>query len=270
MEARFSFKGFINSIQCNKSDIMKDIFQKYVSKAGLDINNLYFLYGGNIINKELSVKDIANQLEDGNNILNILVSEIVEDPIENNHELKQSNIIVCSICKGICRLAIKNYKITLYACENGHIINDILVNDFNETQYIDESKIICDICKTRNKNEQYNKQFNYCNICKQKLCSLCKSFHDKNHIIIDYDKKNYLCNKHNDKFISYCSNCNINLCFNCETEHNKKHIIKSFQNFTYTKEELNEIKIQFQERVKVVNSKIDEIIKIMNGLKINI
>lgn len=83
----------------------------------------------------------------------------------------------------------ENYQIKLYGCENGHIINNISVNDFNKTQYIDESKIICDICKSANKKEQYNKVFNYCKVCKQKLCPLCKSKHNKSHIIIDYDKK---------------------------------------------------------------------------------
>ena len=168
------------------------------------------------------------------------------------------------------RLEIKNYQIKLYGCENGHIINDISVNDFNKTQFIDESKIICDICKLANKNEQYNNEFNYCNTCKKNLCQLCKCKHDKSHFIIDYDKKNYLCNKHKEKFISFCNDCNKNLCFNCEARHNREHKIKSFKNFSYNEGELSKEIKKFQERIEKVKEKIEEIINIMNKLKKNI
>ena len=265
VEIKFSYKGYFTSILCNKSDIIKDIIKKYISKTELDINKIYFLCKGNIINNDLTVKELANE-----NIINILVSEIDVENTKQMKELKKSNIIVCSECNDICGLEIKNYQIKLYGCENGHIINDISINDFNKTQYIDESKIICDICKKANKKEQYNKEFNYCITCKQKLCPLCKSIHDKSHIIIDYDKKNYLCHNHNDKFISFCNDCNKNLCFCCETEHNKNHEIKSFIDFTYSKEELSKIIIIFQERISEVNEKIEEIINIMNELKKNI
>ena len=271
VEVKFSYHGSYTSIQCNESDIMKDIIEKYISKIELDIDKIYFLYGGNLINNELSVKELIKETNE--NIINILVSEIDEEnPIkkEEKKELKKSNIIICSKCKDICRLEIKNYQIELYGCENDHIIYDIPVDDFDKTQYIDESKIICDICKSANKNEQYNKEFNYCNTCEQKLCPLCKSIHDKSHIIINYNKKNYLCHKHNEKYISYCYDCNKNICFNCETEHNKEHKIKSFKDFSYSREELSKNIIEFQERIAKVNEKIEEIIDIMNTLKKNI
>ena len=37
IEVKFTYKDSIVSLQCNKSDIMKDIFKKYISKTGLDI-----------------------------------------------------------------------------------------------------------------------------------------------------------------------------------------------------------------------------------------
>ena len=231
------------------------------------------MYGGNVINSEISLNKLNNALEAKNNILNILVLEL-EKPKPPKPELKKSNIVICSICKGTCRLEIKNYKIKLYACENGHIINDILVNDFQKTQYIDESKIICDICKSQ-KIEQYNKQFFNCDVCNQNLCPLCKSIHNKSHKIVDYDKKNYdknyICNKHhNEKYISYCHKCKENLCLICETEHNKNHKIESYKNMTSTKEELSAIMNRFQERIKIVYGEIEEIMNIMKGIKENI
>ena len=236
VEAKFSYNGSLTSIQCNKKDIMEDIINKYITKAELDIDKIYFLYGGKMINKELSVEKLTNE-----NTIHIIVSDIEEKIHEENKELKKSNIIVCSECKEICKLAIEDYQIKLCGCENGHTINGISINDFNKTQYIDESKIICDICKSANKKEQYNRVFNYFNVCKQKLCPLCKSKHDKSHIISNYDGRNYLCAKHNEKFISYCYDCNKNLCYNCETGHNKDHMKSSFQEFNINKENLSYI-----------------------------
>ena len=102
VEAKFFYNGNFILIQCKESDIMKDIIGKYISKAKLDINKIYFLYGGNIINNELSVK----QLTSGNSI-NILVSEVDEEnatKIKEKKELEKSNVIICSICKDICKL----------------------------------------------------------------------------------------------------------------------------------------------------------------------
>ena len=267
VEAKFTYNGSFTSIQCSKSDTMKDIIDKYISKTELDINKIYFLYGGSIINKELSVNDLTKGNE---NTINILVSEIEEEKKPEKKELKKSNVIVCSICKEICKLAIEDYQIKLYGCENGHTIKDISVNDLSKTQYIDESKIICDICKSANKKEQYNKLFHYCNECKQKICPLCKSKHDKSHNIIDYDKRNYMCYKHNEKFISYCNDCNKNLCYNCETGHNKDHVRGSFQDFNINKDNLSQIIKGYQRMVTKVNEKIEAIITNLNELKKNI
>ena len=271
VEVIFSYKGNPSSIQCNDSDLMKDIIEKYISKAQLDINKIYFLYGGTIVNNELSVKELTKETKEKKII--ILVLEIEEENAEKKEEkkeLKKSNIIICPICKDICKFAIENYHIKFYGCENGHTINDISVNDFNETQYIDESKIICDNCKLANKKDQYNKEFKYCITCKQKLCLLCKSKHDKSHTIIDYDKKNYLCHKHNDKFISYCNDCNKNLCYHCEVEHGKIHKITPFTNIPINKEELSQVIKYFQMGIVKINEKIEAIFYALHELKKNI
>ena len=273
IEVKFTYKDSIISLQCIKSDIMKNIFEKYITKTGLDITKLVFLYGGKKISNELSLNELNNTLDDQNNILNILVIELEEKP-ETKCELKKSNNIICSKCQGTCRLEIENYKIKLYGCKKGHVIKNILVNNFQNTQYIDESKIICDKCKSQ-KIKQYNKQFYNCNVCKLNLCPLCKSIHDKRHNIVDYDKKNYekhfFCKKHhNEKFFSYCYECKKDLCLICETEHDKEHKIESYKNITYTKEHLNTIVRNFQERIKIVYGEIEEIIDIMKKMKENI
>ena len=50
--AIFIFNGNKIKIQCSKEDKMKDICLKFVSKINININDIYFIYGGNIINLE--------------------------------------------------------------------------------------------------------------------------------------------------------------------------------------------------------------------------
>ena len=56
----FTYEGLPLKVQCLKEDKMKDICNKYISKINININSLYFLYGGNQINLELTFKEQAN------------------------------------------------------------------------------------------------------------------------------------------------------------------------------------------------------------------
>ena len=71
-EVEFIYEGKPTIIQCNLEDKMKDICNRFLSKTGLSINNIYFLYNGNIINVESQFSSI-NQ---GNNRIKILVNDI--------------------------------------------------------------------------------------------------------------------------------------------------------------------------------------------------
>ena len=82
---------------------------------------------------------------------------------------------------------------------------------------IDTSKIICNQCY---KNNIFNKELYICNDCNINLCPLCKYKHEKTHNIINYNDKNYICKKDNDRFIKYCKECKENICFLCISEHN--------------------------------------------------
>ena len=73
-EAEFIYKGNPTIIQCSLEDKMKNICQKFTTKTQLNINNLYFLYNGNIINLESQF----NQINQGKNKIKILVNEINE------------------------------------------------------------------------------------------------------------------------------------------------------------------------------------------------
>ena len=60
---------------------------------------------------------------------------------------------------------------------------------------------MCNICSNNNKGKTYNNQFYICGTCNKNMCPLCKDNHNKEYKIIDYDNKNYLCNKHNEQYI---------------------------------------------------------------------
>jgi hypothetical protein len=136
--------------------------------------------------------------------MNIIVNDNNNNIDKNNISIKKSKDIICPICNENIKLYIEDYNIFLYECKNKHEIDNILINEFEETQKIDISKIKCEECKEKNKNETYNNQFYRCNICKINICPICKLKHNKEHNIIDYDNKNYICEKHNEIYNLYC------------------------------------------------------------------
>ena len=75
--------------------------------------------------------------------MNIVINKNNDD---NKEELISKDII-CPECKENILLDFENYKINLKGCKNNHKINNILFKEFEETQKIDISQIICDICK---------------------------------------------------------------------------------------------------------------------------
>jgi hypothetical protein len=85
------------------------------------------------------------------------------------------------------------------------------------------------------------------------ICPLCKLKHEKDHILIDYELKNYSCNIHGEKYISYCETCNKNLCEICEIEH-KNHNYNSLTKLITNKENnTNELRIKIDNLKKEVN-----------------
>ena len=143
IQIKFLYKGSIIPIQCNKNDNLKDIFNKFEIK--IRNNSVFYLYKGNKINKELKLEEIIG--EDDINNINILVNSI--DEINKNNLIK-SKYIICPECKENIRFRIKDYKIKLYDCKNGHNIDNILLEEYENTQNIDISKIICNICNINN------------------------------------------------------------------------------------------------------------------------
>ena len=155
-------------IQCNINEKMKDIINKYIIKTGIDINSVYFLYSGNKINEELILKEIIGKNEV--NKIKILVDTIKKQ--EEKDIIIKSNNIICPKCGEISLINIKDYKINLYGCKNGHKINNILFDKFENIQNINISRIICDKCKEYNKGNTSENKFYRCNKCEMNLYNM--------------------------------------------------------------------------------------------------
>ena len=89
--------------------------------------------------------------------MNILVVEGVDHPISptQEHNIKSKNII-CPDCKEDIKFKIEDYVINLYECKNKHDIDNIFFNEFDSTQNINISKIICKKCGNYNKSIVHN------------------------------------------------------------------------------------------------------------------
>ena len=158
MEVIFNYKQIETIIQANLNDSFNSVIEKFINKAQLDINNIYFISNGNIISKNEIIMNIMNNIEKMDKKKNILVLDINSTINNDNTNMIKSKDIICPTCKKICKYDIKDYKIKLYACKNGHIINNIKLDEFNDKQNIDISTIKCDICKINNKSITYNNE----------------------------------------------------------------------------------------------------------------
>ena len=265
----FIYKNNINIIQCNVNEKMKDIFNKFLSKNNIDKNSVFFLYSGNIINEEMKLSEIE-QINENLKTIKILVVSNNDNEINNDKVIIKSKYIICPICKENIRFKINDYKIYLYDCKNGHKIDRILLDEFEKTQNINISEIVCDLCGEVNKGITYNNEFYKCLSCDINICPLCKIKHNKEHDIINYEQKNYICNNHNEKYNSYCCKCKKNLCMYCESEHeDKKNII--YYGDIIPKKDIFKNRIgEFKIKIDIFNAKIKEKIKKLNKIMKNI
>ena len=156
--------------------------------------------------------------------MKVLVTDNLSEE-EKKTSLKKSKYIICPECQENARISIKDFKISIYDCKNGHVTNNIQLNEFEKTQYINETKIICGVCKAKNKNESTDNKFCLCSTCKLNLCFLCKTIHDKSHYIIDYDDKDFYCQIHSDGYNCFCLDCQKDLCALCENQHSGHKLI---------------------------------------------
>ena len=141
VEVEFIYKQQKINIQSNMNNIFEEIIQKYIDKTNLDINNIYFLANGRNINREDKLENIMSESDKRKNKIIVLVYSINSTIHNENTNIKISKDIICPECKELCKYEIKDYKIKLYDCKNGHIKENINLNEFENNQIIDISQI---------------------------------------------------------------------------------------------------------------------------------
>jgi len=272
IKVEFQHNGTNIDIQAIEEDKMRQVCTRFTQKSMIDIKNLYFMYSGNILNLDLSIEQLINKVDKERKMMSIIVFDHLNE--SGNNSNISSPFIICPICKEPARYEMVDYRIKIYNCKNGHVVDNILLKEFENTQLIDESLIICDKCKINNKSNTYNKEMYICNICNLNLCPLCKSNHDKKHKIISYEQKYYICNQHNKEYNSYCEECKYDLCVLCKKDH-RQHKIISYDEIIpeiYHREDFNDeytIKQNINDWKKDFNSRIEFIIDRLNNVKKN-
>ena len=169
----FNYKGQETTFLCKKEEKLKETIKKLGEKIQKNINKIYLIYDGKIVNEELSFNEFAKSDDKERNIMNILVEEIEEFNDTTNQNIIRSKNIICPKCKENILIELKDYNINLYLCKNGHELNNLSIKDIVSSQYINMSNIICDICKVKNKANTFNNEFHFCLTCKQNLCPVC-------------------------------------------------------------------------------------------------
>ena len=267
----FYYKDQITKIPAELPDIFQKVIDIYVQKASLDPVNTFFISNGKQIKPEQTIESQINKNNKEEKNLKVMVYHIKE---RNSKEkiLIQSKDIICPICNELSRIKFDNFKITLYCCNNNkHSTKNIKIKDFPNTQKINLCKIFCNQCKINNMGNSSNNEFYKCLTCNSNLCLNCKKNHSSNHVLVNYEIKDYLCQKHYDFISNYCLTCNMNICSLCKKQHKEHNIISLNdidRNIFETKNSLLEIKSE----IKTFNSKIKEIIqkldKLINMMKI--
>ena len=95
---------------------------------------------------------------------------------------------------------------------------------------------------------------------------ICKFKHNKNHVIINYDNKDCLCNKHiEEKFLYYCKTCKKDICILCKSEH-EKHVLIDFNDIIIKDDDISKTMKDLIITIEKLKNKIIIIQKVFNRL----
>ena len=130
IEITFEYNQQRLIIQANLKDIFEEIKKKYTNKSG--IQDIYLIYNGNKVKEEKRVEEIINAEDKNSSKMRILVYDIEERKL--NERMINAKDIICPECKENIKIKILNYKIFFYGCKNEHKIDNILFNEFENSQ----------------------------------------------------------------------------------------------------------------------------------------
>ena len=268
IQIEFNYNQQFTNIQAQLNEKFRNVINSFIQKSLLNPDSIYYIANGNIINPEQTVENQMNEMDKQNQKLKVLVNLIQQDNT-NMQVIIKSKDIICSLCHEPSRVKTKNFKLSLSGCVNKHKIKNIKIKDFPNTQKINISNIKCEKCRNKNKGNSTNYEFYRCLTCNQNLCVLCRSNHILNHKIINYDQKNYICQKHNEPFIKYCKGCKKNICYSCDEEHEGHNTI-FLGDIRPNIEEIKNNLLQIKREIDSFNNEIKNLVHKLNELKDNI
>ena len=253
----FLFRGTEVPIQCSIKEKLVTIIQKFCAKAKVNRNQVNFLFNGAILDEQITEDKIHPNEENKK----FITADYNSNDEDEENVLIKSKEILCPSCHKCASISVNDdYKITIDNCENGHKTGNIMISEFEKTQIINISEIICDKCKNKNMGNVFNNEFYRCINCKKNLCPMCKKEHNLNDNIIKYENIFYICQEHGEPFISYCNDCKKNLCFTCEEKHNN-HNITDFKKLRKNKSDLEKGLFKFRQYIDKTKELVDLDIK---------
>ena len=265
IEIEFDYNQQVTVVQGKSDDLFKDIINKYLQKTLMNPSDVFFIANGMPLNPEEKMENQMSPMNKESKKLKILVQLIEREPLVQ--EIRKSKDIICPKCYECCQIKISDSNIcnmTLFGCSKNHKTS-LNFKEFYNSQNINISNIICEKCKIKNKANCPNNEFYKCLTCNINLCLLCKSNHQSNHNIINYEQKNYICNKHHEHFIKYCEDCHENLCYNCEGEH-KNHKKLLLSDLTTSINEITNYLQEMKKEIDIFNNYIKGLINQLNDL----
>ena len=259
VELEFDYDQSKMSIQANLTDDFRTIINKYCQKAQIDKNTVTFWAHSVQIKEDKMIIDVMNQIEKRDMKMYITVFSLYLN--DNQIAKVESKEIICPKCFEKCRIKIEDYSIILFDCKNNHITY-MSLDKFKESQKIDLSQIKCDFCNNKRMENSFDYTFYYCLNCKKNICILCKAKHKENHIIINYEQKEYKCPIHFDSYFKYCYDCKINICMLCNQNHSS-HKLENFENVISNPDSKRIELDKLKEEIDNFNNNVK---KIINGL----
>ena len=240
-----------NQIIKNKEILIAKELINYANILNKNINQLYFIHNGRYlsINNKKRIKDFHKK-----NII-IFVFKLDNNNSKNKENRKLTSII-CPECEDIAIVNSNDSKVSIENCVNNHKITNLSIDNFLYLQNYNYSEIKCLECL--NKSIYYD-NFYICS-CKNYICPICIKKHknkNKDHTLIDYQKRFNNCQEHNNEFKLYCQNCNINLCFSCQEERHNNHKILNLKEIKPNENNINEIYIQINNSKDKINEFIN-------------
>ena len=97
-KAEFLYDGSKIIIHCNEDNKLERIIQKFCSKIQKNQSDLCFLYGGKIIDMNLTFTELANSLDKKRLMISIIVTDCEKD--DNSILLKEIKKLKEQLAKG--------------------------------------------------------------------------------------------------------------------------------------------------------------------------